>query len=116
MNSQEDQFISSLQYMRQKLPERDTVNRLLNRTISAADRRDILLEFKDILSNNSSNFNQSWGSDWNRLLVEMIDVELESIEIREMWDIDYREAHTLREELIKELANERLNNNGNAIF
>lgn len=116
MNSQEDQFISSLQYMRQQLPERDTVNRLLNRTISAADRRDILLEFKDILLNNSSNFNQSWGSDWNRLLVEMIDVELTSIEIREMWDIDYREAHTLREELIKELANERLNNNGNAIF
>ncbi len=116
MNSQEDQFIISLQYMRQELSERDTVNRLLNRTISAANRKDVLLEFKDLLSNNSSNFDQSWGSDWNRLLIEMIDVELASIEIREMWDLDYREAHTLREELIKDLASDRLQSNGNTIF
>ena len=116
MNSQEDQFIISLQYMRQQLSERDTVNRLLNRTISAANREDILIEFKHILSNNSSNFDQSWGSDWNRLLIEMIDVELASIEIREMWGLDYREAHTLREKLIKDLANDRLQSNGNTIF
>lgn len=116
INSQEDQFVSSLQYMRQQLPERDTVNRLLNRIISAADRTEVLIEFKNILSNNSSNFSQSWGSDWNKILIEMIEVEIASTEIREMWDLDYTEAHILREDLIKELAEKRLENNNNIIF
>ncbi|MFN2363619.1 MAG: hypothetical protein ABR596_04915 [Halarsenatibacteraceae bacterium] len=116
INFQEDQFISSLQYMRQQIPERDTINRLLNRVISAANRAEILEEFKRLLSNNKSNFNDSWGADWNKKLLEMIEVELESIEIRGIWDKDYTEAHLLRENLIKDLAEKRIQESGNTIF
>lgn len=116
INSQEDQFISSLQYMRQQLPKRDTVNRLLNRIISAADRTEVLNEFKYLLSNNRSNFNNNWGSDWNKILLEMIEVELESIKIRNMWEQDYTEAHIQREDLIKDLAEKRIKANGSTIF
>ncbi len=116
INSQEDQFISSLQYMRQQIPERDTINRMLNRVISAANRAEVLNEFKNLLSNNKSNFNDSWGADWNKKLLEMIEVELESIEIRDMWDQEYTDAHVLRENLIKDLAKKRIQENGNTIF
>lgn len=115
-NFQEDQFISSLQYMRQQIPERDTINRMLNRVISASDRAKVLNEFKTLLSNNKSNFNDSWGTDWNKRLLEMIEVELESIEIRNIWDQEYTEAHVLRENLIKDLAKKRIQENGNTIF
>ncbi|MFW5873156.1 MAG: hypothetical protein ACOCVD_00595 [Bacillota bacterium] len=116
LNSQEDQFISSLQYMRQKLPERDTINRLLNRVISASDRTKVLNEFKHLLSNNESNFNDNWGEDWNKKLLEMIEVEIKSTEIRDMWNQDYTDAHILRENLIKNLAEKRIQDKGNTIF
>lgn len=48
--------------MRKHLPERDTINRLLNNIITADDREKVLEEFKEHLTIDKANYRDYWGA------------------------------------------------------
>ncbi|MGM0419588.1 MAG: hypothetical protein ACQEQG_01200 [Bacillota bacterium] len=115
-NFHQDQFISSIQYLRQHLPERDTINRLLNNIITAEDREDVLEEFKEHLTVDKANYRDYWGPGWNKTLIEMIEIELTSLEIRNLWNDNYPDAHNMRENILKDIAEKQLTERGQTIF
>lgn len=115
-NFHQDQFISSIQYMRQHLPERDTINRLLNNIITAADREEVLEEFKEHLTVDKANYRDYWGPGWNNTLIEMIKIELISLEIRNLWNDNYSEAHKIRENILKDIAEKQIKERGQTVF
>ncbi len=103
INFQHDQFLSSLQFMRRYLNERELINRFLNSLRTTADQKSVMLNFKDRIEEQQPFVNEG-EINWNNRIAQMVEVEMDSIEPREKWQTDYVQAHQLREEVLKKIA------------
>lgn len=115
INFQHDQFLSSLQFMRRYLADREIINRFLNRLRTTADKKTELLEFKEFISEERP-FTDEEDIDWNERIMNLIEIEIDSMEPRERWQEDYVQAHQLREEVLKKIASQELNQDKRVLF
>jgi hypothetical protein len=72
------------------------------------DERESIERLSDSLRSASSTLSEEWGPDWFAHVVEMVDVERASIDIREYRQSDDDRATRAREKKIIELAESRL--------
>jgi erythromycin esterase-like protein len=75
---------------------------------SPEEQRESIERLIDSLRSQSSALSEDWGSEWYAHVVEMVEVERASIDIREYRQSDDDRAARLREEEIKELVESRL--------
>ncbi len=108
INFHHDQFLTSLQYMRNYIEEREALNMFLNRLRTSVDRESVLREFKNDLEEKDI-FTGTGPADWDERILRIIEVELKSREPREKWQTNYSEAHRMREEVLKDIVSYELN-------
>jgi hypothetical protein len=74
----------------------------------AAGQRQALGSLRDHLASERDSLVLRWGQQQYDLVLEMTEVESESIEVRDSWDRDYEGAFRRREDVMKRLAERRL--------
>lgn len=75
---------------------------------SPEEQRESIELLSESLSSESSTLGEQWGPEWFEHVMEMIEVERTSIDIREYRQSDDDRAARTREEVIKELVESRL--------
>jgi hypothetical protein len=75
---------------------------------SPAAQTEAIEALLDSLETDRSNLVESWGARWYEQVVEMAEVELASIEVRAQRREDDNEGARAREEVIKQLVDERV--------
>lgn len=115
INFQHDQFLSSLQYMRRFLNDRELVNRFLNRLRTTSDKKTVMLDFKEEIEQEQP-FEVERDIDWNRRISRILEIEIDSFAPREKWQSDYVQAHRLREEVFKKIASWELSDDKRVLF
>ncbi|MBN2555258.1 MAG: hypothetical protein JXA97_04900 [Anaerolineales bacterium] len=77
-------------------------------TLDWNEQAPILEAFQTWLGDHEEELTERWGQEWIAQIEVMIDVQMESIAIKQRWDSDYHGAHRLREEIISGLVDELL--------
>ena len=75
---------------------------------TSADQAEAIGTLLAALQANSSNLTSEWGPDWYATILEMVEVEVESVAIRAERSEDDNQAARMREDVIKGLADARL--------
>lgn len=102
-------FRESLRGLSERLPTSGPLDVFLQATYETADSQTAALESlqAELLSARQS-LVEAWGQQRYGLVVEMVEIELGSIEVRLTWDDDPDKSAALREQLMKRLADARL--------
>jgi hypothetical protein len=74
----------------------------------AAGQRQALASFRGRLTSERDTFVSRWGQSHYDTVLEMVDIETDSVGVRESWDRDYDGAFRRREDVMKRLAEARL--------
>jgi len=100
----------SLQALAATLPDSQVLEtlalELLERDPDA--QTSVLEAFRDQLEERESEWADRWGAEWVDQIAVMIDVQLDSIVIKQRWNSDYHGAHRLREAVICSLVDDLL--------
>ncbi len=103
------QFRSSLAGLVSHLPSAGPVAEFLQGNYgSPATQTPLLATLRTALERDAAALRASWGAHWYATIVEMVEVEIRSVEIRAQRVPDYDRSVRLREEVIKELADRRI--------
>ncbi len=104
-----ESFLGSLGGLTRHLPDAGPLQTFLASDYgSAEDQRGLLESLQDELVAGRSSLVASWGPSWYDTVLEMVEVELASVEIRAIRDSNYDKSVRLREDVIKRLADRRL--------
>ncbi|MDH3498191.1 MAG: hypothetical protein OER21_15645 [Gemmatimonadota bacterium] len=103
------QFRSSLAGLVGHLPSAGPVAAFLQGSYgSPATQTPLLATLRTALDRDAAALRASWGEHWYATIVEMVDVEIRSVDIRAHRESDYDRSVRMREEVIKELADTRI--------
>ena len=75
---------------------------------TSADQAEAIGVLLAALQADSSNLTSEWGPDWYATILEMVEVEVESVAIRAERSEDDNQAARMREDVIKHLADARI--------
>jgi hypothetical protein len=104
-----ESFLGSLGGLARHLPDAGPLQTFLSSDYgSARDQMGLLESLQGELVAGRSGLVASWGQSWYDTVLEMVEVELASVEIRAIRDRNYDKSVRLREDVIKRLADRRL--------
>ena len=102
-------FVESIQAVSRHLPDPGPIARFLAGSYGAPkSQADKIQRLRDELRELRSSLSAAWGSYWYDTVVEMVEVESASVSIRAMRDDHYDLSVRLREDVMKRLADLRL--------
>lgn len=102
-------FLASLEALARHLPVAGPLQTFLASDYgSDEDQTGLLESLQDELVAGRSGLVVSWGQSWYDTVLEMVEVELASVEIRAIRDSNYDKSVRLREDIIKGLVDSRL--------
>lgn len=106
-----ESFLISLGLLTKHLSDPGPLSEFLQGNYDTPKNQTTLLETLQIeLSAGRSNLITSWGENWYNTVIEMVEVELMSIPIREIRESNYDKSVRMREDAMKQIANSRLEN------
>lgn len=114
INHRPEQYATALQRLANGIPESDIIREFISNTANALNIEE-LENFYQLLLVSEESFKRSWGEaiyDW---ILEMTWVQLATLPIRANWESDHVQAHEMREEVIKELVERRLDQDNNHV-
>ncbi len=104
-----ESFVWSLGGLARHLPDPGPLAAFLQSEYDTTESQEAQLEtLQAELSTQRADLIASWGESWYGDVVEMVEVELASVEIRAIRDRNYDKSVRLREDVIKRLADRRL--------
>jgi hypothetical protein len=104
-----ESFLWSLGRLAQHLPEPDPLAAFPQGDYDTPENQTALLEaLQAELKAGRSDLVASWGENWYDTVVEMVEVELDSVSIRAIRESNYDKSVRQREDAIKRLADSRL--------
>jgi hypothetical protein len=102
-------FVGSLGGLAGHLPDPGPLAAFLQSEYDTAERQEAQLKtLQADLNTQRTDLVASWGESWHEYVIEMVEVELASVEIRAIRDSNYDKSARLREDVIKRLADRRL--------
>jgi hypothetical protein len=104
-----DQFFSSLGGVSQQLPDPGPLETFLQNDYGTSNAQEIaLMTLQQDLNNRRSELVELWGKKWYETVLEMVEVESDSIPIRNARVDNYDSSVRLREDVIKKLCDRRI--------
>jgi len=104
-----ESFLWSLGRLSQHLPDPGPLSAFLQADYDSFESQKAQLEMLQAeLNAGRSELASSWGEEWYDTVIEMVEVELDSVSIRSMRESDYDESVRLREDAMKRLVDSRL--------
>lgn len=105
-------WVYTLGLLASQLPDPDPLAEFLDGDHDSFESHTALLEtLQTELQTSHSDLAALWGAYWYDTILEMVEIELESVPIRSLRESDYEESVRLREETIKSLADRRIADN-----
>ncbi|MDH3292348.1 MAG: hypothetical protein OEO20_13315 [Gemmatimonadota bacterium] len=102
-------FRNSLAGLVTHLPSAGPVAEFLQGDYGSPETQTPLLEtLRAALERDAAPLRVSWGEHWYATVVEMVDVEIASVDIRARRESDYDRSVRMREDVIKDLADTRI--------
>jgi len=102
-------FLSSLELLAGHLPDPDPLQGFLQGDHTTSESHIAQLEtLQTELIIGRSELIESWGEYWYNTVLEMVEVELAGVSVRDVRESDYDESVRLREEAIKQIVDRRL--------
>ena len=104
-----EQFIASMGGVSQQLSNPGPLKVFLQNDYGTADSQEVaLIELQNALDTRRSELVELWGEYWYGIISEMVDVEFDSVPIRNVRPGDYSKSFRLRENVIKSLCDRRI--------
>jgi hypothetical protein len=104
-----ESFLGSLGGLARHLPDPGPLAAFLQSEYDTTESQESQIEtLQAELNTQRTDLVASWGESWYDAVVEMVEVELASVEIRAIRDRNYDKSVRLREDVIKRLADRRL--------
>jgi hypothetical protein len=102
-------FLGSLRALSERLADPGPVDAFLQGAYDTPERQtDRLQTLRGALATRESELVAAWGADWYETVAEMVEVELASVTVRALRDDHYDLSVRLREDVMKRLADLRL--------